>query len=420
MNIPSRLAIISALLLAVLLAVLLPAPSCSRTGDIPWAAPRGAAEAGIEEELTRLLDAYGSALVGKDRDAFLATIDPAAADFQAAQARFFDRVQQVPFADYRLRLDSVSDSGGQTVAKVSVSYTLENSFSTYTEPERAAFYVARTGDGLRLAGDATEAALGRQRNVHLEDFGRINFLEGGHSLVFFLDGDDAVARTARDRVDQAWPQLTAVLPGVELPKVPVWIYHDQQQIDAVYPGEWQDWVGGASRSYGGASGGEIILDAGTFTEIAAYDPDYNRKMIVHELTHVALFGVSSARAPPFLEEGLADYVAGFEVSPRLANIIAGGGDPVPSLRDLSRPGGFEVLLDDESAWLAYEVADTAVAYLEEKYGNEQVMALLREFRQRELDQLDQDQLVEEVFQSVLGIGWQEFEDGWRRYVLESR
>jgi hypothetical protein len=118
-------------------------------------------------------------------------------------------------------------------------------------------------------------------------------------------------------------------------------------------------------------------------------------------------------------EGLADHVAGIEDVVLLKERLQAGGAFSPTLRDIYQPGGFSALLTTEAATLAYEEADTAVALMENKYGNEKVLALLREFRRRESDKLDQSVLVDEVFRSVLGISWNEFEEEWRRYVLEN-
>jgi len=115
----------------------------------------------------------------------------------------------------------------------------------------------------------------------------------------------------------------------------------------------------------------------------------------------------------------SDYVAGIEDVVLLKNRLQTGVDFSPALRDIYQPGGFSALLTTDAATLAYEEADTAVALLEEKYGNEKVLALLREFRRRENDQLDQSVLVDEVFGSVLGISWNDFENDWRRFVLEN-
>ena len=197
-------------------------------------------------------------------------------------------------------------------------------------------------------------------------------------------------------------------------------YRGTDEIDQTYPGKWQEWTGGASRQLGeGADqGGEIIIDAEVFQNTNRDFPGYNQKMIAHELTHIALFPLTGDRTPPFLVEGLADHVAGIEEVVLLKERLQAGGDFSPTLGDIYQPGGFSALLTTDAATLAYEEADTAVALLEEKYGNEKVLSLMREFRRREDDQLDQSILVDEIFQSVLGISWNDFEEEWRRYVLE--
>jgi hypothetical protein len=388
--------------------------------DMEWATPTGAVMTGTEQEVQQLLNDYTAALVSRDRDAFLSLVDVGGSDFYTAQQQFFDHTAEVPFDRYRIVVDSVTgNADGSTTVKVTEAFTLAGSFDGFPDADRAAYRIVKKDEGWRLSGEATLQALGKERNRRLWDFGKVGVIQGQHSIVLFLEGGRPVAAQAGQYVDDAYGNLTSVLPGVRLPLVPVWVFSSKEQIDQAYPGQWQDWVGGASRQlgYDENQGGEIILDAGLYQEVGASDPDYNRKMLAHELTHVALFPNTGDSTPSFLVEGLADYVAGLEATPFLASRLRSGEAISPTLRDLYQPSGFNVLISDEAATLAYEIADTAVAYLEQEFGNESVMDLLREFKRRESDREPQEQIVDEVFRSVLGISADQFEDGWRRYVL---
>ena len=411
------------LLLAIVAIMALSTAGClgETTVDIGWATPPGSAISGTEQEIQQLFDTYTQALVARDRDAFLSLIDAGNPDFLARQQQFFDYTENIPFDRYSITLDSLSEADdGSITAKTSEAFTLKGSFAALPDADRAGYRLVRHDDGWKLAGDATLQALGKERDARLWDLGKVEVAIGEHAIVLYHAAGEAVAGQAGGDVDRAYAQLTEALPGVEMPLVPVWVFSGKEQIDQAYPGQWQDWVGGASRQlgYDEEQGGEIILDARLFNEIGSYDPEYNRKMIAHELTHVALFSRTGDTTPSFLVEGLADFVAGLEATPYLAGKLRNGETISPTLRDLYYPSGFNVLISDEAATLAYEIADTAVAYLEREYGNEKVVMLLREFKRRELDTQHQEQLVDEVFRSVLGVGTDEFENGWRLYVLK--
>jgi hypothetical protein len=421
---PARLRFALLLLVAAAAMQMLSASGCSlqTPPNVDWSAPATGDANTLDEGIQQALDTYAGSLVSKGRDEFLSVIDTGDQAFAAQQLTMFDRLAAVPFADYRIDITSLNESSpGNVIAKVDTAYTYSGSFSGLPDPERAAFSLVETDAGWKISGDATEQALGKPRGAGLEDFGPVRVLTGDHVLVFSHDVEEATAAQAARLADDAFPRLETSLPGVNLPKVPIRVFDGKEQIDAAFPGKWTEWAGGASRQLGAGvdQGGEIIIDADLFTEEAAADSGYNPKMMAHELTHVALFPQSGPRVPPFLIEGLADYVAGEDDLALLQDTIRRGESFSPSLKDLYQPGGFAALLTPEAAILAYEQADAAVALLEERYGPGTSLQLIREFKRRGEEQTDQELLVDEVFHSVLGIGWDEFETQWRDYVAGS-
>ncbi len=402
---------------------LLPAGGCtvSIPPDTDWATRTSAAtQPAGGDELQALLTAYGEALVKKDRARFASLLDPGSPDFTRQQLQLFDRMKDVPFARYRIALVSHTEpQPGTAIAKVSVAWTLAGSFSGLPEPDRTAFTLVRRQDGWKLAGDATQQALGKQRNVALWDQGPVAVLSGGHIMALYHPGQEATARQLVSEGDAAWPRLTQALPGTSLPLIPVLIFDSKAQIDQAFPGKWQEWTGGAARMLGPApdQGGEIIVDSALYRQTNTASPGYNGKMIGHEMTHVVLFPEQATVTPPFLVEGLADFVGGEKQTAMLRQKLAAGERLSPGLDELCQPSAFQALLSTEAADLAYEEADTAVIYLEQTYGNGRTLDLLREFKRREHDHTDQKQLVDEVFRSVLGTGFSDFENRWTRFVL---
>ncbi len=409
------------LMLPVLFLICLLVTGClAAPPNTDWATPTTAAStAGAGDEIQNVLDTYGGAITAKDRNQLASVLDPQNPDFVRRQQEFLDRVQDVPFAQYQVRLVSrAGGAPGTITAKVDISYRFQGSFSALPEPRRAAFYLVKRQDGWKLSGDASQAALGKPSDAELWDLGTVRVVSGDHALVMYHPGSEDPATRVRDYLDAAYPRLVATLPGTNLPKVPVKVFDDKGQIDLAFPGKWQEWTGGASRDLGGSAGqgGEIIIAADLFQETASSVPGYNRKMVGHELTHVALFPLTGDNTPPFLLEGLADYVAGENTVSLLKDKLSGGGSFSPSLRDLYQPSGFDVLLNTDAAALAYEEADTAVAYLEKQYGNDKVLSLLQAFKKPD-GAGSQDQRVDQAWRTVLGVSWDQFEQDWRNYVL---
>lgn len=390
--------------------------------NMDWAAPEDTGGSGGGSGIQQALDTYASALVEKDRDMFAGILDQENPAFAEQELQRFDRLIDVPFDRYILNLINQTETApGVIAAKVSTAYTLIGSFPELPDFERTAYLLVERDDGWKLAGDAGEQVLGKKREARFEDFGKVEVLEGSHTIVLYHAPQVDTARQALSMAEASMPRLEEVIPGTGLPKVPLKVYRGTGEIDQTFPGKWQEWTGGASRQLGEKAdqGGEIIIDAGVFESTDHSFPGYNQKMIAHELTHIALFPLTGNRTPPFLIEGLADHVAGIEDAVLLKDRLQAGVDFSPTLRDIYQPGGFSALLTTDAATLAYEEADTAVALLENKYGNEKVMALLREFRSREKEQIDQSVLVDEIFRSVLGVSWNDFEDEWRLYVMDS-
>lgn len=408
-------------LLIVLAALLALAVSGCGAVNVDWATPQGdSPTATSSDEIQSVLDSYASALVQKDTAKFSASIDPASPEFLAQQQQMYERLAAVPFDQYKVEVSSETETApGTVIAKVNTSFTYQGSFTDLPDPERSAFLMVRKDDGWKIAGDVTAQALGKNRIAHLEDFGPVEALTSEDVIVLFHPGERAVAESALDKAQAAVPKLKSTLSLLDLPRVPVRVFDSKEQIDLAFPGQWQDWAGGAARPLGSSpgQGGEIIIDAALFTDTSGSNPDYNSTMLAHELTHVALFPRQGGRTPPFLVEGLADYVAGIPPVTVIPEKLRRNEAMSPQLSDLYQPGGFSALLTTEAATIAYEEAGTAVAYLEETYGNEKVMALLEEFAHRSDEATPQPQLVDEIFNSVLGVGWNEFEQGWRNYVI---
>jgi len=410
--------------LVLLASIVFLAPGClgNQPANMDWAAPAVTTGSGDTDGIQRVLDTYANALVTKDRNKFASILDPASPAFAAQELERFDRLIDVPFDQYNLGLISQSQtSPGAAAVKVASAYTLRGSFTELPDLDQSAYFMVKGNDGWKLSGDANEQLLGKKREAQFEDFGKVDVLGGDHTIVLYHAPDRAMAEMAQRMTEASVPRLVEVIPGTRLPQVMIKVYSGADEINQSFPGKWQEWTASASRQLGenAGQGGEIIIDAQVLADTNASNPSYNQRLLAHELTHIVLFPQTGNRTPPFLIEGLADYIGGIEDKSLLKERLSSGNQFSPTLRDIYQPGGFTALLSTEAATLAYEEADTAVALLEKKYGNDKVLELLREFRRREQDSVNQDTLVNDTFMSVLGVSWNDFESEWRDYVLGS-
>ena len=206
---------------------------------------------GDGESIQAALDIYAQALVDKDRDRFASTLDAENPAFAAQEMQRFDRLVDVPFGSYSLKLISQSEtSPGTSAAKVATSYTLRGSFPELPDSERVAYFLVQRSDGWKLSGDAGEQVLGKRRDARFEDFGKVEVLEGERAIVLYQAAQSGSAGQAQILTEAAVPRLEEIISSVKLPKVPVYVYAGKNEIDQTYPGKWQEWTGGASRQLG--------------------------------------------------------------------------------------------------------------------------------------------------------------------------
>jgi hypothetical protein len=153
----------------------LPSPSVAATGT----------QVGIES----LLDRRSTAVIDRDRDAFMSTIAPGAGDFRKRQARLFDRLAELPIATYELRAawERFGDLARPTDRRayreadaVSIPVTEEYYALEGIDPRPAAedlFYTyVRRGDEWFIAEDTDLDELTMYSARHLWDMGPVEAL----------------------------------------------------------------------------------------------------------------------------------------------------------------------------------------------------------------------------------------------------
>ncbi len=358
------------------------------------AAPqRQALEDERDQEVERLLSTRTAAVLGRNREAFLGTVDPLADALMKRQAALFDALAEVPLGtwDYRLdptntkranpKLDLRYGRGQWWAPTVTLSYLLAGFDDRPTIDEHHLTFVRRDGRWLLGADDDFEAA-GAATTRALWDRGPVaavrapGVLALGHDDSPLLRNVAAVASAAIPRVREVWgdkwtQKVVVIVPSStrELSSL-LDSTQDLSQIAAV-----------ASAKYEGAPDPDatavdrILVNPETFPKLGQLG---RRVVLTHEVTHVATRRATGPAMPAWLAEGFADYVGykGLKVPLDVA---------ARDLRKDVRAGRLPTALPLDDAFLggsgslaqAYEQSWLAVRLLVDRYGEADVVRFYR-------------------------------------------
>ena len=341
-----------------------------------------------DDALLVLLAERATAVMRQDSAGFLASVDPLAADFAAAQSRLARRLERVPFAAWSYRVvgegpglaEDVAAAlpEGSSIVRVRLTYRLDGTI-TDTDRDQYLTVVPRGGRWL-LAGDTDAGPSGFETQRDLWDLGNVRVVRGEHSIVvgdvraadrpamrsLVREADLAVADV--DRVWEAeWSRRPVILLPASQQDMATLIGSDGDelaQIAAVTTGAFEE---GVSR------GDRIVVNPATFDTLGTLG---RRVVLTHEMTHVATRATSVLPVPIWLSEGFADYVA-YEATSVPTAIVAG--DVLDDVRDgrgperLPETADFDAGTGDIAA--AYEGAWLAARLIADRYGERRLVAL---------------------------------------------
>ncbi|UGQ09990.1 hypothetical protein LO772_24275 [Yinghuangia sp. ASG 101] len=405
-------------------------PRAETAVEPPGAVPRLKDHA----ELARLLDRRAAAFRDRDRDAFLATVDPRSPAFRDAQAKVFDNAAAVPFSSWEYEVveadpfplgdarRAVLGGTATATARVDLVYRVAD-FDT--APVRGAQYltfVSRDG-AWYLAADGDGDASGLHGAVQPWDLGPVHVLRTDIGIV--LGVGDRVAElplyqkdieTAVADVGKVWGDRW---PGKAVVVVPA----DQAQMARMLGAEPQQYAriaavttGERGASADDAAADRVIVNPDAFRELGAIE---RRVVMTHEITHVASRAFTRNWTPTWLSEGFADYVgyldAGQSVrsaAPELRRDVLAG--KVPQ----SLPTDEQFATTHEALPQAYEMGWLACRLIAERWGQEKLVAF---YRAAGTDgpgggAPDQKARLAAAFADVLGTTPEEFTGAWIAYV----
>lgn len=270
-----------------------------------------------------LLDARAAAVLHRDKQAFLAGIDPDSPAFRAAQSRLFDNLAQVPLGVWRYQLDPTREEplAGLTstarygsapvwMPQLELRYSLAGFDQRETGQQQYLTFVQRSGRWY-IASDSDLAAAGEDTARNLWDFGPVVVVRTAHTLVLGHPSELATMATIPPVTDAAVPRITAVW-GADWPQqVVVLVPSTQTELSRILAnGSDLSRIAAVATAdlagtKGKPSGERVIVNPPNYRTLGAVG---RRIVLTHEMTHVASRAVTGSATPTWLAEGFADYV----------------------------------------------------------------------------------------------------------------
>ena len=342
----------------------------------------------------QLLRERAAAVLRRDREAFLATVDPAATALRARQAALFDALAHVPLGrwDYVLHpeveepasslLDRRYGADMWWAPGVVLRYALAGFDPRPVEVDHHLTFVRRDGRWL-LAADDDFAGSGRPTPRALWDHGPVVAVRRAGVLVLGHPGQAdllrdiaALAVDAVPRVTRFWGEWggRAVLVVPDDAREMAGLLGSNGDLSRLAAVATAELRGG--RDEYDPTGDRVVVNPETFVGLGRLG---RRVVLTHELTHVATRRASGPAVPAWLAEGVADVVgySGLDL-PRsvtaadLRREVRAGRVP-PAL-----PTQDDFAGDNPRLSASYESAELAVRLLVQRHGRSAVLRLYRE------------------------------------------
>ena len=378
-----------------------------------------------------LLKARARAIMRRDRDGFLATVDPANSALRARQAAYFDNLARVPLQSWSYELDPSHQAmlppgvaavygDGAWAPRVRLRYALRDYDAKPTTQQQWHLFT-RSPYGWRLADDGLSAGQlaepGAGTVANLWDFGPVITMATPSVLVLGHPGSEDLMRSALSIVNDAAPQVTGVWRDWRQ-RVVVLVPADAEELGQLIedPGDLSRMAAFASADVphaGPPAGKRVLVNPAVFGKLSPYG---RRVVLTHEITHVAVRHVTSATTPYWLAEGFADHVAYRSV----------GAAPRSAARELARdvragrlPERLPVISDFDSGnprlAQAYQESWLACRLIAERFGD---ATLARLYRRLSRAGGDPDVALDVALREELDMGASHFTALWRDYLEE--
>jgi hypothetical protein len=381
------------------------------------------------DAVTDLLHRRAQAVMTRDEQSFLATIDPRAdAAFVATQRRLFANLAGVPFDEwnYRLHAEDTLDVRGLTDSNpadelwapaVDLRYALRGADVISTD-RPLGYLFARHGDAWYLRSDTALDALGRRTWRGPWDFAPCVVSTTEHGIVLSHPGSEPMVErlvreldTSVEAVSAVWPTSWSKRVALMLPDSPGEmraLVGPDFPVESVVAVAVADRVDNKTRT---VAGQRVVLSP---SGVRALSVASLRIVLRHEITHLAARADTVDGSPTWLLEGFADYV-GYrdsgvtlaEGAPDLAKRVRQDGPPTALPEDRAfRSSGGE--LD-----LAYQQSWSLARYIAEHYGEPTLIAVYRKLAGAgPVSAMETD----DMLRDVLGVDRGGLVAGWQSYL----
>ena len=358
------------------------------------------------QQIRALLKTRASALEQGDRQAFLATVDPADDKLVKQQTTLYDNLQLLPVESVSY---SVDDGAGYPTADVDgddpvfrpevieqvrldvdtrpVSNTLENTF-------------VRRDEGWLLGAESVPGKYRQDSEPQSRPWAGsvpIAVARSGRLLVVTdRDGEVAPQSLADDIADDIRfdAEALGIAPSYDVlvDATTVGDAHQMNSVDDAEAAAVTFPVGSFTTDGGGRQAGmRIKVNPDEAARVAADD-----QVMRHELTHFLTLE-RLAGAPTWIKEGLAEWTS---TAPATLSDLVVEGDAYEHVMDVRRrlPTGGRWGLDPQADYL---IGRAAVTHLVDEYGPERVLALGAAYRRIPGD--DPDEKTDRVLRKAFGI-----------------
>lgn len=380
--------------------------------------------------LVDLLATRSAAVLAKDKNAYLATIDPQAHWFRSRQARAFDSLTGLPLRSWEYSVTvtdpfELSDSRraalGPTAWTVEVALRYQIEGYDEAQSKLRLYYTVIQRDGRwYLSSDRDGSGAGRSSQVGLWDLGQLTVVAGERSLVLGLASTGRIrpfateADAAVTRVIDVWGRDWSGKVIVEVPDT-------QQQMERLADVEdgFYDQIAAITRRETGkpaddSAGDRVIINPRLWTQLGTLG---RRVVMTHEITHVATHDATTSRTPIWLSEGFADYVAYRGVP---VPVAVSAQDVLAAVRHGRLPNALPTQSDFEPTNVrlaeVYESAWLACRLLADRYGQDKLVRFYRAVGSGNLGAGRSDAPLDPAFEAVFDLTTERFTSQWRSYL----
>ncbi|MBI2169165.1 MAG: hypothetical protein HYU28_06635 [Actinobacteria bacterium] len=372
-------------------------------------------------EVQALLDARAAAVLARDREAFMATVDPDASDtFRRAQDTLFTGMSSVPFEAYRLevRADEVEDlsaavpddRGEDEMHLPLVEERFRLAGIDAVDAVHDLWYTfVRRGDRWYLNEDNDVSDLGLLTQRHLWSFGEVAVTDGSNVAVLSAPADADRARALLEITEEGMVRLRESLDWAAPPKVAVMVPGSTSQLEEILQTNFDltNFVAFASADVdrGEEAGGWAWTAPRIYAQeanLTRHSRDFQVETLHHELVHALGFDRSGPFIPNWVHEGHADYLA---LDQPRASAVAGSDGRLPLDYEFVTGGRAKILL-------AYRESTSAVSYLADTKGDDGPTRVFEALGDRRLEPGTWEYHLDQALTEVYGKGFEAFQSDW--------